>query len=150
MHCYQFPWRWFFSATVHKKHEMREPSVACREPQPQPQHQERPPTKRRKGTTDVIVEATGTLKAVADMAGTVPQPVRGDQYSALATHIAAELREMDNVGSKIFTTAASHGLQWYLMDRWDLLHLTTQEARPSTSGYIQAALQQAGIEENTV
>ncbi|XP_049769355.1 uncharacterized protein LOC126108154 [Schistocerca cancellata] len=161
MHCYQFPWRWFVSATVHKKmhesksganaqvvytlqvycfqmlkfldqateadesvcniestergsehatpileemfeHEMREPSVSCREPQPQPQHQERPPTKR-KGTadvaTDVIVKATRTLKAVADMARTLPQPVQEDQYSALATHIAAELSEMDNVGA---------------------------------------------------
>ncbi|XP_049811270.1 uncharacterized protein LOC126254456 [Schistocerca nitens] len=36
----------------HEMQAQQAPSVACSEPQPQPQHQERSPTKRRKGTTD--------------------------------------------------------------------------------------------------
>ncbi|XP_049771762.1 uncharacterized protein LOC126149268 [Schistocerca cancellata] len=105
----------------HEMQAQQEPSVTCNEPQPQLQHQERPPTKIRKGTTDVatdvIVEATRTLKAVADMARNLPQPVQEDRYSARAIHITAELREMDNVSGKEFTTGTIHGLQRYLMDR---------------------------------
>ncbi|XP_049948086.1 uncharacterized protein LOC126456376 [Schistocerca serialis cubense] len=103
----------------HEMQAQQEPSVTCNEPQLQ--HQERPPTRRRKGTTDVatdvIVEAIRTLKAVADMARTLPQPVQEDRYSACAIHITAELRDMDNVSGKEFTKGTIHGLQRYLMDR---------------------------------
>ncbi|XP_049797690.1 uncharacterized protein LOC126215085 [Schistocerca nitens] len=116
--------------------------------EPQPQHQERPPRKRRKGITDVIVEDTRTLKAVAGMARTLPRPVQEDRYSALATQITAELHKMNNVSGKEFITGTIHGLQQYLMDRWDLLHVTTQQAQSSASGYIHVALQQAGVEED--
>ncbi|XP_049788489.1 uncharacterized protein LOC126191589 [Schistocerca cancellata] len=133
------------------EHEMQEPSVTCSEPQRQPQRKEQSPTKRRKvttdGATDVMVEASRTLKTVADIARTLP--VQEDRYGTLGTHIATDLREMENVGGKEFTTATMHSLLQYLMDRWDLLHATTQaqQAQSSASGYIEAALKQAGIEE---
>ncbi|XP_049814328.1 uncharacterized protein LOC126260910 [Schistocerca nitens] len=128
-------------------HEIQEP-VACSEAQPQPLRQERPPTKRRKVTQDVAAnvmeEASRTLQAMADAARTMP--VHEDRYSTLGAHIAAELREMERVGGREYTTATMHSLQRTLMDRWDLLHATAR-AQPSTSGYIQVALQQAGIED---
>ncbi|XP_049961108.1 uncharacterized protein LOC126481413 [Schistocerca serialis cubense] len=128
-------------------HEMQEP-VACSEAQPQPLRQERPPTKRRKVTpdvaTNVMQEASRTLQAMADAARTMP--VRDDRYSTLGAHIAADLREMERVGGREYTTATMHSLQRTLMDRWDLLHATVR-AQPSTSGYIQVALQQAGIQD---
>ncbi|XP_049856443.1 uncharacterized protein LOC126336614 [Schistocerca gregaria] len=130
------------------EHEMQEP-VACSEAQPQPQRQERPPTKRRKVTpdvaTNVMEEASRTLKGMADAARTMP--VHEDRYSTLGAHIAAELREMEKVGGREYTTATMHGLERTLMDRWDNLHATAR-TQLSTSGYIQAALQQAGIEED--
>ncbi|XP_049842714.1 uncharacterized protein LOC126293504 [Schistocerca gregaria] len=129
---------------------LQEPSVACSEPQRR--HQERPPRKRRKGTTDVatdiIVEATRTLKTVADMARTLPRPVQEDRYSALATHFTAELHKMDNVSGTEFLMGTIHSLQWCLMDRWDFLHATAQQAQLSASAYIQVALKWAGIEED--
>ncbi|XP_049769136.1 uncharacterized protein LOC126106791 [Schistocerca cancellata] len=128
-------------------HEMQEP-VTCSEAQPQPLRQERPPTKRRRVTpdvaTNVMVEASRTLQAMADAARSMP--VHEDRYSTLGVHIAAELCEMEKVGSREYTTVTVHSLQRTLMDRWDLLHATAR-AQPSTSGYIQAALQQAGIED---
>ncbi|XP_049769978.1 uncharacterized protein LOC126108704 [Schistocerca cancellata] len=128
-------------------HAVQEP-VACSEAQPQPLRQERPPTKRRRVTpdvaTNVMVEATKTLQAVADAARSMP--VQEDRYGTLGAHIAAELREMEKVGGREYTTVTAHSLQRTLMDRWDLLHATAR-AQPSTSGYIQVALQQAGIED---
>ncbi|XP_049763896.1 uncharacterized protein LOC126092381 [Schistocerca cancellata] len=128
-------------------HEMQEP-VACSEAQPQPLRQEQPPTKRRRVTpdvaTNVMVEASRTLQAMADAARSMP--VHEDRYSTLGAHIAAELCEMEKVGGREYTTVTVHSLQRTLMDRCDLLHATAR-AQPSTSGYIQAALQQAGIED---
>ncbi|XP_049843016.1 uncharacterized protein LOC126293730 [Schistocerca gregaria] len=112
------------------EHEMQEP-VACSEvqPQPQPLRQEQPPTKRRKVTpdvaTDVMVEASRTRTVLAMSA--IALPVREDRYGTLGAHIAADLREMEKVGGKEFTTAT---MQRNLMDRWDLLHATTQAQLP--------------------
>ncbi|XP_047108699.1 uncharacterized protein LOC124777366 [Schistocerca piceifrons] len=124
----------------------KETDVACSEPQPQ--HHERPPTKRRKVATDVIVEATKMLKAVADTCRKKSQTVREDRYSTLATHIAAELREMENVGGKAFATDTMQELIRCLMDRWDLLHATVPQPQPSTSGHFQATAQKAGTQED--
>ncbi|XP_049799497.1 uncharacterized protein LOC126234793 [Schistocerca nitens] len=121
-----------------------ETDVACSEPQ----HHEQPPTKRRKVTTNVIVEATKMLKVVADMCKNKSQPVREDRYSAFATHITAELRKMENVGGKAFATDTMQGLIQCLMDRWDLLYATNPQPQPSTSGHFQATVQKAGIQED--
>ncbi|XP_049771018.1 uncharacterized protein LOC126119342 [Schistocerca cancellata] len=65
-------------------HEMQEP-VACSEAQPQPLRQERPPTKRRRVTPDVVtnvmVEASRTLQAMADAARSMP--VHEDLYTRI-------------------------------------------------------------------
>ncbi|XP_049771045.1 uncharacterized protein LOC126122157 [Schistocerca cancellata] len=99
-------------------HAVQEP-VACSEAQPQPLRQERPPTKRRRATpdvaTNVMVEATKTLQAVADAARSMP--VQEDRYGTLGAHIAAELREMEKVGGREYTTVTAHSLQRTLMDR---------------------------------
>ncbi|XP_049948585.1 uncharacterized protein LOC126456826 [Schistocerca serialis cubense] len=136
-----------------EKHEMQaqyssqeETDVACSEPQPQ--HHEQPPTKRRKVTTDVIVDVTEKFKAVADMCRNKSQPVRGDRYSALAAHITAVLREMENVGGKAFATDTMQGLIRCLMDRWDLLYATNPQPQLSISGHFQATFQKAGIQED--
>ncbi|XP_049855950.1 uncharacterized protein LOC126336380 [Schistocerca gregaria] len=131
------------------EHEMQaqyssqeETNVACSE------HHERPPTKRRKVTTDVIVEGTNMLKAVANMCRNKSQPVREDRYSAFASHITAELRELENVGGKAFATGTAQGLIQCLMDRWDLLYATNPQPQPSTFGHFQATVQKAGIQED--
>ncbi|XP_049771658.1 uncharacterized protein LOC126147537 [Schistocerca cancellata] len=98
-------------------HEMQEP-VACSEAQPQPLRQERPPTKRRRVTpdvaTNVMVEASRTFQAMDDAARSMP--VHEDHYSTLGAHIAAELREMEKVGGREYTTVTVHSLQRTLMD----------------------------------
>ncbi|XP_046997645.1 uncharacterized protein LOC124613096 [Schistocerca americana] len=94
-------------------HEMQEP-VACSEAQPL--RQERPPTKKRKVTpdvaTNVMEEASRTLQAMADAARTMP--VHEDRYSTLGAHIAAELREMERVGGREYTTATMHRFYMYV------------------------------------